>query len=201
MSANELLRLTEASDSSKDKFTKSLARLSGDRNLWRDVKWHGSDASSLRKIVRFLGKFTVSVTLVGSDPDPKSGRKRLVISESFLNSIQTRCPKLESIEFNSCVLDYNVAPLRKLPLKLKTLTIHRVDWLNLSNIRTLPGSPFFKIYKRFPKLKIVLDPDVEKKWFLSYDKECIENPSRKRKHGERYLRRFNHQDVEIIDFY
>jgi hypothetical protein len=156
--AENLLQWTNLTASEKAKFPlgSRLFEICGDKTLWRNVHWTGGTVKSsvLRKIVRFLGPYTISIHLQGGDGG-KNRRKLLQVPESLLHSVQTRCTCLLELELENCTLDYHEGPFRNFPRSLEKIVLKNVTWTNLPFIKTLQSSPFFRLKKRLPSLQEV----------------------------------------------
>lgn len=175
-SSDQLLIWTNLNEDQRREFPLAwrLFHLCGDKSLWQNIHWQGGNVKPiiLRKLVRFLGSQTKEVVLQG-EKKAKQRHKQLSIPESLLHSIQNRCPNLTSFKLINCTLDFHCFPLKKLPQKrLEKLVLENVEWINLPNIKSLTNSPYFRLKKRFPKLKTV---QVFCQALDKYDKKCLEN--------------------------
>lgn len=154
LSADNLLVWTSLTVEEQAEFGlfSKLYNLCGDKALWRRVIWEGGNVKPivLRKLVRFLGPYTQVIRIHGG-----LAKAKLLIPESLLHSIQTRCTSLSELHLINCSLQYHDAPLRKLPRSLERLVLNNIVWKNLPVVPTTHGSPFFRLSKRLPCLKWV----------------------------------------------
>lgn len=178
LSADNLLPWTNLTENERNKFllASRLFHLCGDKELWRQIIWNGGKVKPfvLRKIIKFLGPHTERICLQGG----WTKSQKLVIPESFLHSIQSRCTRLKHIEFSNCILDHYSTPFKKIPRSIESIILNGVEWLNLptKDLRLgVSSSPFFKLKKRYPNLRLVqVREDLSRCWLTRSDIKCLQ---------------------------
>lgn len=162
--------------------TDRISRVVQDASLWRRAI---IGPRNPRKCIKYLGKHTKSIKILGFVRLQKKAKpsKHLYspsehLSQSLIESIRLRCPVLNQLELQNCVLDTQVIKLSLFPRSLERLTLANVYLLNLPLVRVaVTASPFYNLKKNLPKLKFL---QLKNPWFLKpCDSLAIMHSSRK----------------------
>ncbi|KAB7494135.1 F-box/LRR-repeat protein 12 [Armadillidium nasatum] len=147
-----------------------------DKYLWKHVHF-GSNPIKLqflRKFIKYFGTHTISITITGyiRSTVHSQQKKSRCLSEAFCLSLKRRCPALQELHLYNCYINYSDTKFNCFPSSIKKLSLCKTHLLNLSPVRCLLKSPFFRIEKIFPNLQEINLIDC-KSWLKSNDIEIL----------------------------
>ena len=89
----------------------------------------------IKKYIKFLGKFTSSLTIIGSNSKPRPKQSEgPVLAESVISSIRLRCSKLEQFTIKHCIIDNHAVRFSLFPKSITHLKLDSVVIVNGSTV-------------------------------------------------------------------
>jgi hypothetical protein len=133
-----------------------IRRVAGDIDLWKDISVkHPVTRGQLRTVVPRLGPRTKSITVRSvRGKKAKKGRDGFLLS-SFFSSVRLRCSRVTSIRLENLDIDAHCNVVANLPKSVELLSLCGTNFDSLPRTRCITSSPFYKLHKVLPKLKVV----------------------------------------------